>query len=121
MMDCMENIRALYKNIGDTWCPNLGEFITFNADGLRHLVRKRGILRSGSDQKRRFALLQHAKAIIQDVQSTVMPGKEIGDAARFWVISKPVKGKKISVVVRQFKGKSKHFFSIYSEKQKSPI
>ena len=119
MMDCMKNtIRSSYKNLGKAWCPKFGEHVAFTADGLRHLVRKRGILRSKREQRRRFALLAHAKDIIQDATATVLPGNNTTDAVQFWVISKQVSDKKVSVVVRQFKGKAKHFFSIYAEKAK---
>jgi len=123
----MENPKEFYSKIGRVWCPALDDSVVFNSMGFRHLLRKRGKRRPGSEQQRRLALLSHAQDIIADsgvivthekrvaVQSTHRYGEKIEKttSADFWVLTASRNDETIKIVIRQFEEGNKHFFSIY--------
>jgi hypothetical protein len=114
-------IRRFYQGIGRVWCPVLKEYIDFNKAGFRHLVRKKGILRSHKEQKRRFTLLAYAEEIIGDPQAQYSYEETFKEAiiARFWSFAATKNDFMVTVIIRQLKNGKKHFFSIYAKKQKS--
>jgi hypothetical protein len=107
--------RECYFKIGRVWCPALNDYITFNAVGFRHLVRKRGILRSTDEQLRRFSLILLAKDIIENPSAAIFHDKSIINirAANFWTLSMRHEDGIIKVIIRQLDGGAKHFFSVY--------
>jgi hypothetical protein len=58
--------KEFYEKIGSIWCPALNEYVIFNRAGLRHLMQKGPAFRPKSEQKRRFALISHAKRVIEN-------------------------------------------------------
>ena len=119
--------RGGYKNQGKVWCPILGDYVSFNNMGLRHLIGKRGVLRSKKERERRFALLPQAARILGNPNARpVHQRKETIHRARhqevtkfrtsiadFWIFRENIDSKYITVVVRQFEIGKKHFLSIY--------
>ena len=105
----------------------LNDYVAFNAVGFRHLVRKRGVLRSTDEQLRRFSLIPLAKEILENSNITIYHKKQessrfLGNhkknsvdmrQANFWTLSEKRGNKVITVIVRQFNGGAKHFFSVY--------
>jgi len=128
----MENPKEYYSNIGRVWCPVLNDYISFNSTGFRHLLRKKGVLRAGADQKRRFNLLTNAVSIIANSEIIVDHKREealhrihrdgkgvmVSDMVDFWKLTRRGPDNAITIVVRQFENGNKHFLSIYSKKQK---
>jgi hypothetical protein len=124
--------KELYSKIGRVWCPALGENIIFNDVGFRHLIRKGGVRRPKSEQKRRFAFLSHVEGIIKNPDAKFSFEKRemfrsikwrnekriVMTRAKFWACAESRDGCLITVVVRQFNGKAKHFLSVYEKKQK---
>jgi hypothetical protein len=120
----MENsIKEAYSKIGRVWCPVLEDFVTFNRAGLQHLIRKRGIMRPKSEQRRRFALLRYAEDIIKNPNATVT--HEIKNAelspAEFWTFQEEQDDIRITLTIRQIGKGNKHFFSIYGDKIKTSL
>jgi hypothetical protein len=105
----------------------------FNKSGFEHLVQKRGLQRPKSEQRRRFVLLPYIKDILQDKiviatheESKTLHITKIGGVrvaavimAQFWRMVAVRDGKIIKIVIRQIKGREKHFFSVFEGKQKS--
>ena len=59
-----QEAKFIYSKIDRTWCPALNDYVEFNSRGFRHLIRKGRLLRSDSEQKRRFVLISDAPKII---------------------------------------------------------
>jgi hypothetical protein len=123
--------KLFYHRIGRVWCPVLDEFIIFGREGFQHLVRKHGVPRPRKDQQRRIFLLPQAKLVIEDPRAKILQRKqELSRAVRFgekevvvppadfWMLARNLDDRTITVVIRQFKGKPKNFFSVYDKKQK---
>ena len=79
------------------------------------------------------ALIPHAEAIVRDPDAIFSHGERktthlvkwqrekcmpVSDID-FWIFAGLKNGQRITVVVRQVKGKRKHFFSVYGKKQKT--
>jgi len=124
----MEKQRAkvVYFDIGHAWCPALNDYVWFNREGFRHLIRKQGAPRSPEEQSRRLALIPYAKEIIEKTfvatehrtaQSNRIVrthGNKIGATQiHFWSLKARYNGKVITVVIRQSQGGKKHFLSIF--------
>ena len=60
-----QEVKAIYFQIGRVWYPALGDYVSFNREGFRHLIRKRGVLRSPDEQSRRLALIPYIKKILK--------------------------------------------------------
>jgi hypothetical protein len=103
--------KEIYKKIGAVQCLALNDSITFNNVGFKHLVRKGGIPRPKGEQKRRFALLRHAKAILKN--PNVHISYRIKDKTHFWAFTETVENEKVTIIVRQISNRKKHFFSIF--------
>jgi len=103
--------KDLCAESGRVWCDALNDDIGFNNLGLKHLVRKRGILRPKREQKRRFALLPHAKRMLKDKNIPVVHEKN--NNTQFWIFTEKKRGKKVTLIVRQVGNGKKHFFSIF--------
>lgn len=109
-----EKTKAFYLIIKKVNCAVLNnEAVYFTEQGFNHLIRKGSSLRSGSDQLRRFKVLKYVKAILEDPSSATSVRKERN--VTFWSVSKKVENMKIRVIIRQFNGNKKHFFSIMTE------
>jgi hypothetical protein len=55
-----------YSNIGEVYCPYLGEMVIFNAKGREHLkFHARHKIRSHADQYVRYRILKYAPEIIR--------------------------------------------------------
>jgi hypothetical protein len=131
--DAKQKAKEFYRTIGRVWCPILGDHIIFNRIGLQHLIRKHGIERPKSEQKRRFALLPVALKVIENphitaryqpretVRGIKWRGKKVLISSRidFWELTEKDNGLVIKIIIRQFKGTKKHFLSVYARKEKS--
>jgi hypothetical protein len=103
-----------YSKLEPVCCPLLNnEFIYFTKQGFNHLVQKGAISRSQNDQMRRFKLLKHVLIILKDNGAKLSSRK--GSTAIFWMIKKSIGSQIIRVVIRQFHGEKKHFFSIMND------
>ncbi len=128
-----EEAKEFYAKIGNVPCPLLGgEPVTFNSIGFRHLIRKRGIFRPKSEQRRRLALIRNAVDIVsgsgkllsdrerQAARMVYRHGKRTHKPAnaKFWTLVGDGGNKGVKVVIRQFRGGKKHFLSVYGKKNK---
>ena len=103
-----------YLKLEPVLCPLFNnEPIYFKDQGFNHLIYTRGAPRLKRDQIRRFKLLKHVLTILKDPHSKLSSRK--GGTAIFWTIKKSMGSKIIRVVLRQFYGEEKHFFSIMSD------
>lgn len=122
-----EEARAIYFNIGRIWCPALGDYISFNSKGFRHLIRKGRILRPDSEQERRFSLISEVPKIINSaitiaehrIEMNKYTIKTHGEKethtapAYFWSLKKKQNDKIITVIIRQSRGGKKYFLSVF--------
>ena len=114
--------KEFYKKLGCVWCSKLNDCIIFNRAGFQHLIRRKRIQRPKSEQKRRFLLLFHAREIIETSKTITHKRKSAGCAtAEFWVFTRKIDERWITLVTRRIGGGGIHFFSIYEKKQKSTI
>jgi hypothetical protein len=127
-----QEAKEFYREIRRVWCPALNDYVKFGNDGLRHLMRKRGVFRPKSEQKRRFALLRDTTAIIANptmkasqnekisLRSINRRGKKlvVSSAAKFWKLTGRNENQVIKVVIRQFEGGKKEFLSVYGKIRK---
>ncbi len=108
---------GFYSQIRKIPCPALNnEEVLFNDTGFNHLLRKGNTPRSKSDQLRRFRLLKHVSAVLQSKTASVSIREN--KHVRFWTIADQIGEKIIKVVISQFKGGAKCFFSIMDYHQK---
>ncbi|MGC9599554.1 MAG: hypothetical protein ABSE18_04180 [Minisyncoccia bacterium] len=119
-----------YEKIGRPWCPALKTYVIFSRDGFEHLIRKHGVQRPKTEQRRRFRLIPCIEKILADSASVVsheekivghrikIRGERIAvkSRAHFWIFTNKRGGKVIKVVIRQFEGGEKHFWSTYTKK-----
>ena len=112
-----EKAKKQYAEIGHVWCPFLNENIYFTKAGFKHLIWKGARQRPKTEQKRRFLLLSFVKNIIES--SDVVFKYERRGGADFWASTNIYGNKKITLILRQLDGQAKHFFSIFSDKQKT--
>ena len=122
-----QKAKILYFQIGRVWCPALGDYVSFNREGFRHLIRKQGTLRSPDEQSRRLALIPYVKEILekslvvaeyrteQRIVIVRTHGNKKIEAAQmnFWSLKAEHNGKIITVVIRQSPGGIKHFLSVF--------
>jgi hypothetical protein len=124
--------KEYYRKISQVWSPVLKDYVEFNNIGFTHLLRKQGMPRAKGEQKRRLSLLMDAVDIIADPEIQFV--HEEKDASRsvhfdggkttiltpahFWKLTRNEDVRSIKVIVRQFEGGKKHFYSIYAGKQK---
>lgn len=115
-----KNAKARYAKIKSVPCPAFGgEAVAFNRSGIRHLIWKHGKPRLKSEQRRRFALLRYAPAVVLNSKTVV--SYRVQGRASFWLFQGKHRGKTISVIVRQLRGGKKHFYSIFADhKNKKP-
>ncbi len=120
-----------YAQIEQIFSNILNDWVGFTRLGFHHIIRKRGIERPKSEQKRRFELLGLVGDILQDDQADVvhlrrnvnrkikLRGKKVMviSEAHVWVIKSMIQGRSITMVVRQFKKGKKHFLTIYENKK----
>lgn len=121
------NAEKSYKKIVNVWSPAFEEHIGFNSTGFDHLAWKQRKMRSKEEQMRRFSLIPDAARIIvssvmaTEHRSTITTHetyrrnrrKIITSRADFWSFTEKRDGKTITVIVRQFEGGKKHFFSVF--------
>jgi len=110
--------KKTYNKIGYVICPALNnKKVYFNRHGFRHLIRKGKHLREISEQIERLNLIKYAPNIISTSIKIKEFNKNVTDEtfADFWSFIKIINDKEIKVVIRQIKGKDKHFFSIMSK------
>lgn len=134
--EARKGAKSFYAKVGRVSCSVLnGETVVFNSIGFRHLLRGRGVFRPRAEQRRRFALLPYAVNMIKNPGTRVVyqprmtthlinwRGKKTLVASRvdFWIFTAKQRDRVIKVIVRQFRGKEKHFFSVYEIKQKSAL
>lgn len=115
--------KAAYRKIGAAKSPALcGNTIVFSNVGFDHLTHKRRIPRSEKDQCRRFALLPHAKKIVEGRQATISYREEQKGSCtmHFWAFHAHIGQQKIKVVVSQLNQGKLQFLSVMDEKQKDP-
>jgi hypothetical protein len=128
-----QEARALYAKIRQVWCPVLSANIIFNKAGFKHLFHKHRKFRTKNEQRRRIALLPYAKEILGTYQAEVIYQKrsvslgikingkkiKVDATTHFWALTKTQDNKTIRIIVRQFEGQEKHFFSIFEVNKKS--
>jgi hypothetical protein len=121
--------KAFYKTIGRVFCPALNDYVGFDTAGFHHLIWKQKKPRRKNEQMKRFTLLSNVKTIIAssatvtDHHTTVAhydtyrrgSRKIVVSRADFWSFTGERNGKAVTVIVRQFKGGTKHFFSMFSK------
>jgi hypothetical protein len=114
--------KELYGNINQVWSPAIGGYVIFNQAGFKHLVRRSGVQRPKSEQKRRFVLLFYIEEILTDHTATfVHETKDIeGAMTELWIFSKSIDIMLITVVVRRIGSGKIHFFSIYAKNKNLP-
>ncbi|OGL87454.1 hypothetical protein A3I40_02635 [Candidatus Uhrbacteria bacterium RIFCSPLOWO2_02_FULL_48_12] len=65
-----EKGEALYKSLGEVYCPYFKEKVSFNAKGLEHLkFKKKHHARSAEDQYVRFRILKLAPEILKQTKT----------------------------------------------------
>lgn len=106
--------KKCYSNIGEVWCGALNGFVTFNGKGFTHLIRKGKSLRREKEQLRRFRLLKYAAQTL--VSPSVQPVLRKEKLVNFWTFNKSYPNRIVIVIVRQFNGGKKHFFSIMDKR-----
>jgi hypothetical protein len=132
MMDCMKDAikaRSSYKKIGNIYCPDLQDKVTFSSVGFKHLIWKGNAARLKTDQQRRFKLIPVAAEILKK-PGTLVANEDrtfqktknkgiISKTAHFWAFEGKHEEKTVRVIVRQFEGGQKHFFSVFEANKKS--
>ena len=130
--EAKKNAKEFYGKLERVWCPALGDYVFFNKSGFEHLVRKRGLPRPKSEQKRRFALLPHIESILKDPTVTVSHEEDnilhttkiqgeralVPAVVTFRRIVAMRDDKLVKIVIRQINGREKHFFGAFEGKQK---
>lgn len=120
--EAKQKAKLFYKSIGRIWCPALDEEIFFNEKGFRHLIQKGRTPRLKSEQKRRFALLKHAKEIIESGLVVVEhKAEQKNQEVLYWRLKSCRDDVVITVIIQQVKNGKKHFLSVYGRKQKSAL
>lgn len=100
-----------YSKLKPISCPALSyEKVIFTGVGFNHILRKGNVPRIKQDQMRRFRLLRYVPAVLQSKTASVSVREN--KHVRFWTIADQVGEKIIKVVISQFKGGPKYFFSI---------
>lgn len=107
--------KEFYSSLKRVACPAFsGESVTFNTHGFTHLIRKGGVLRSESDQIRRFSLLKHIIPILTDENICPLYNRE--ETVEFWTFSKMCQGRMVKVIVRRLPNGERHFFSVMNKR-----
>ena len=131
--EIIQKAKQNYKELGRFWSPALNDYVVFNNVGFTHILRKHGVPRPKTEQKRRLALLNDVVEILTDKdvmlihqekfsqRSIHRDGKKATELKRahVWKFVKEKDGKNIKVIVRQFEGGTKHFYSVYAKQQKT--
>lgn len=131
-----EKAKRDYKKIGRIWCPPLNDSVVFNSEGFRHLNQKKGVFRSKTEQKKRFALLPQAKNILENPGTVIVHQKRKiirkikwqgittthSAMVDYWIFTSTQTDKTIKLVARRFGQGKKHFLTIYEvdKKEKPP-
>ncbi|MEI7719761.1 MAG: hypothetical protein WCI89_00955 [bacterium] len=125
--DAKEKGEALYKTIGDIYCPYFKEKISFNAQGLEHLkFIRREKTRLEKDQYMRFKLIHLAPEVLQlsyTVQGVLetkkferirMQGRTdtILKSVSYFEFIAVLKRNRVRVIVKQIENGQKFFWSI---------
>ncbi len=125
-----EKAKRIYSKIGRILCPALNnEYVSFNAAGFNHLMRKGRIPRTRNEQKRRFVLVSYVEKIIKNPRANILyQRKEIKEklnrygekilitsTANFWTFIEKINDCVIKVVVRQKERGNKHFLSVMGD------
>ena len=123
----------LYRSIGNINSSKMENAkIVFNNIGFNHLIRKGPAQRPFGEQMRRFALLRHAKVIIENPDANILDREESRDtivdrhgakvlkrsSVRYWTFIQEIDEQRIKLVVRQIDRGQKHFYSIMGKKLK---
>ena len=112
--EAKEKAELLYAKLDRVWCPVLNEYVIFNRSGFQHLIWKGGLPRPKSEQKRRFALLEHAEKILSNPNATF--SHEQKGNTQFWAFTEKQSDVAVRVVIRQVGIGKKHFLSTFEEK-----
>lgn len=111
--------RLIYNKIGFIKCPALaGQLVYFNNRGFKHILRKKGLIRTRKQIYMRISLIESAVQIITKAKCT-NGYREItveGKVTRFWQIEEAHSN--IRVVIRQTDKGRMHFFSVMKCKTK---
>ena len=111
-----DKAKIFYKNLKEIPCAVLdNEYIEFGNAGFQHLLKKGRYPRTKSDQIRRFLLLKYVPNIIKDPNVSIVCLED--KTACFWRITKRIEKQIIKVIIRQFPGENKHFFSVMNNKK----
>jgi hypothetical protein len=110
--------KAFYDSIGRVWCQALYSDVLFIRAGFQHLIRRKGIQRPKSEQKRRFTLLKYVGEILGSPEAIFSSHvKNLnGRQVTFHVFKKQYLDEIVTVVVRQDEGRPIQFLSVYSKK-----
>jgi hypothetical protein len=90
------------------------ELVSFNNQGLNHILRKSNKDSPFKDQFRRFGLMKYCKSVLQniDVEVEYRASNDSSSVAHFWGITGVVNKKRIKVVVRRINNGQLIFLSI---------
>ncbi len=118
----VEQKRALYKSIGNVFCPLLNEDVIFNAKGFHHLrYNGLGQARPVAEQIHRMELLPFAAQIIKEATSIFdyrnRYEKTIGKYVNYWEFQKRIDGKLITAIIRRVGTGSYSFYSIWKNRK----
>lgn len=116
----IKNLKDVYSNLSDVYCPFLGEIVLFNNKGFRHLLYKAGNRkRSSSEIEIRTAMLIMAREVLE-ITTTVQELEMRVDSSFLGFIA-IVNNFKLKIVVKKdgLKGKY-HFYSVIPHFVTSP-
>lgn len=106
--DFLSIFRAQYKKVGYIYCKAFNyEKVYFNSYGYNHIIRKQRKFRIKKEQARRANLLPKAIEIL--ISSAGSSGNTTNSEVKFWSFKKD----RITVIVRQLRNGTKHFFSVF--------
>lgn len=119
--DAKRSIKEFYRVIGQIWCPVLNDYVAFTRGGLDHLIGKKDIIRPRSEQRRRFLLLHHVPAVLQNPNAHYSYElKIINDIyIRYWIFTATINDIPITILIKQTPKGKKQFLTVYGKKQKS--
>lgn len=115
-----------YGGYKDLKCPAINATVKFTAEGLNHIVYKKGRERDKKDQFMRLKVIDIARLVIKTT-TTIQEKDEkiqqfrvkmkkkytnVGKSVNFWGFIAIMENKKIRVVVRKVGAGAHHFWSV---------
>ena len=111
----VKKARERYRKIGSVPCPTFGgERVYFTRAGFKHLIRKGRLPRLKEEQIKRLKLMPQGPVLL--AKNTKFSTYTAHPNVSFWSFIGTKNKKKVTVIVRQFNAKPKHFFSIFEDR-----